>query len=177
MAPLLNRRTLLRAAAAVTLSTSPLARALASDARSLSFRHTHTGEALSLVYFRDGGYVPASLAQVDRFLRDFRTGEIHPIDPQLLDILASLHAGCDTAGAYEVVSGYRSPRTNAALRRRSSGVAEHSMHLEGRAIDVRLTGVATAALRERALDLNRGGVGYYAASDFVHLDTGRVRHW
>ena len=177
MPTLMNRRSLLRAAAAVTLSTVPLARALASDARSLCFRHTHTGEALSLEYYRDGAYVPASLERVNHFLRDFRTGQIHAIDPQLLDILASLHSVCGSGGTYEVVSGYRSPRTNAALRRRSTGVAEHSMHLEGRAIEVRLTGVATARLREHALDLNRGGVGYYAVSDFVHLDTGRVRHW
>jgi len=174
---LITRRSALRGAAALTLAATPLARALASDARALAFRHTHTGETLSVAYYRDGAYDRDSLARVKHFLRDFRTGAVHDIDPELLDILAHVQGASGVAGTFEVISGYRSPRTNAALRRRSAGVAEHSMHMEGRAIDVRLPGVATARLRECALDLQRGGVGYYPASDFVHLDTGRVRCW
>jgi uncharacterized protein YcbK (DUF882 family) len=114
---------------------------------------------------------------VNRFLRDFRSGEIHPIDPRLLDILYQLQILADRAATYEVISGYRSPQTNAALHRVSAGVAEHSLHMEGRAIDVRMTGFPTRRLRDLAMSLGVGGVGYYARSDFVHLDTGRVRSW
>lgn len=149
----------------------------ATQRRSLSFVHTHTGERLSSVYFQDGQYLDAELARIDHVLRDFRTGDVHPIDPGVLDILADLRALADRDEAFEVICGYRSPETNAALRRRSSGVAEHSLHLEGRAIDVRLPGVPTARLRELALGMSRGGVGFYRTSDFVHLDNGRIRTW
>ncbi|HLE65999.1 MAG TPA: DUF882 domain-containing protein, partial [Burkholderiales bacterium] len=108
--------------------------------------------------------------------RDFRTGETHPIDPRLLDTLNVLCALCG-GGVFEVISGYRSPKTNAMLRGAGGGVAEHSLHVEGRAIDLRLTGFRTARLRDAAIALGRGGVGYYPKSDFVHLDTGRVRNW
>ena len=110
-------------------------------------------------------------------LRDFRTGDVHPIDPQVLDILFDLRTLCGHDAAYEVICGYRSPQTNQMLHERSSGVAEHSLHLEGRALDVRLSGFPTARLHELALGLERGGVGFYPASDFVHVDNGRVRRW
>jgi uncharacterized protein YcbK (DUF882 family) len=145
--------------------------------RSLSFVHTHTGETLETTYFQDGKYLAPSLARVNHLLRDFRTDEVHSIDPALLDILFDLQGKAQHDGPFEVISGYRSPQTNAALRYRSSAVAEHSMHMEGRAIDIRLRGFPTLKLRDLAIALHRGGVGFYAASDFVHVDTGRLRIW
>ncbi len=147
--------------------------------RKLSFYHTHTGERLDVVYWRDGRYLPAELARVDRFLADFRTGDAVEIDPSLLDFIHDVQAMLGSDGTFEVISAYRSPATNEMLRRRdaASGVARKSQHLHGKAIDVRLQGVATAELRDAAVALARGGVGYYAASDFVHMDTDRVRYW
>ena len=149
----------------------------AAEIRGLSFVHTHVNESLSIDYFSNGAYVPAALAQLNHLLRDFRTGEVHPIDPPLLDILCDLRALADGAGPFEIISGYRSPRTNGQLRNRSTGVAEHSLHMEGKAIDVRIRSFDTRKLRDLALSLRRGGVGYYASSDFVHIDTGRIRSW
>lgn len=145
--------------------------------RSLSFLHTHTGESLTVDYCSDGTYDGSCLAQLNHFLRDFRSGELHAIDPQLLDILFELQVRADRNAVFEVISGYRSPLTNAALRQHSHGVAEHSLHMEGRAIDIRISGYSTRKLRDDALSLQRGGVGFYAVSDFVHVDTGRVRAW
>ena len=162
-----------------TLAAWAAAPALAAvrGTRSLSFVHTHTGETLRAAYFRDGCYQADCLARVNYLLRDFRTGDVHPIDPALLDILFDLQIRADRDGPFEVISGYRSPATNALLHRRSEGVAVHSMHLQGKAIDVRLTGFATHDLAAQARTLGRGGVGFYARSDFVHVDTGRVRFW
>lgn len=154
-----------------------MAQALPSDVRSLSLVHTHTGESLAVSYCCGGVYQEAALAQVNHFLRDFRSGDVHPIDPKLLDILYALQLQADHEGRFEVISGYRSPATNAALHERSSGVATHSLHLEGRAIDIRMTGFPTARLHQLAMGLQGGGVGFYPASDFVHVDTGRVRFW
>jgi uncharacterized protein YcbK (DUF882 family) len=151
--------------------------ARAPGRRSLSFVHMHTGERLSSVYFQDGQYQAEELTRINQLLRDFRTGDIRTIDTGVLDILADLRVLADRDEPYEVICGYRSPQTNAALRRHSSGVAEHSLHLQGRAIDVRLPGVATSRLRQLALGMGRGGVGFYPQSDFVHLDNGRVRYW
>ena len=151
--------------------------AAARGPRSVSFVHTHTGETLRAVYYKDGCYQADCLAQVDHLLRDFRTGDVHRIDPGLLDVLFDLQSRVDGDRPFEVISGYRSPLTNSMLHRRSEGVAVHSMHLEGRAIDVRLGGYPTRELARHARALGRGGVGYYASSDFVHVDTGRVRHW
>jgi uncharacterized protein YcbK (DUF882 family) len=151
----------------------------AATARSLSFVHAHTGEALTVPYRQASCYDSACLSAVNQLLRDFRTGDVHPIDPGVLDILCALKDQSGADAPFEVISGYRSPLTNAMLRGRSaaSGVAAHSLHMQGQAIDVRLGGVPTAKLAELARGLQRGGVGFYAASDFVHLDTGRVRHW
>ena len=176
----LDRRSFVRRAGLVALALAPVgaAQAYASDRRSLSFVHTHTGESLSTVYFENGSYQQSSLERVNHLLRDFRTGEIHPIDPQVLDILFDLQARVSRdAAPFEAICGYRSAQTNAALRSRSSGVAEHSLHMQGRAIDVRLSGFPTRKLRELALGLQRGGVDFYPKSDFVHLDNGRVRFW
>lgn len=147
------------------------------EERALRFSHTHTGETLSVVYFRGGRYIPESFERVKHLLRDFRTNEEHAIDPALLDILFQLQLEAHQDGPFEVISGYRSPQTNAALRSRSSAVAEHSLHMQGRAIDIRLRGFPTAKLRDIAIALQRGGVGFYPVSDFVHVDTGRVRKW
>jgi uncharacterized protein YcbK (DUF882 family) len=151
--------------------------AAATKPRTLKFVHTHTGEKLSACYSANGHYQPECLLQVNRFLRDFRTGETHSIDPALLDVLYDLQVAANRDDTFEVISGYRSPRTNAKLRSQSSGVAEHSLHMDGQAIDVRLTGFPTKTLRDLAVSLRRGGVGFYASSDFVHVDTGRVRFW
>ena len=172
-----RRRFLQAAGAALMLLPLGAAWARTPARRSLSFVHTHTGEQLSTVYFEDGQYRNGELARINQLLRDFRTGDVHIIDTGVLDILADLRVLADRDEPYEVICGYRSPQTNAALRRHSSGVAEHSLHLQGRAIDVRLPGVPTSRLRELALAMGRGGVGFYPQSDFVHLDNGRVRYW
>jgi uncharacterized protein YcbK (DUF882 family) len=174
-----RRRLFLRRAAAAALVMLPFSAAWgrSPEQRSLSFVHTHTGERLSSIYFSDGQYQAAELERISHLLRDFRTGEIHPIEPAVLDILADLRTIANHPQPYEVICGYRSPETNAALRRHSSGVAEHSLHMQGRAIDVRLQGFSTQRLHELALGMQRGGVGFYPSSDFVHLDNGRVRFW
>jgi uncharacterized protein YcbK (DUF882 family) len=148
-----------------------------ANLRSLSFVHTHTGERLTAAYWKDGEYQPEVLDQVNRLLRDFRTNEVHTIDRALLDLLFDLRTKVGSERAFHVISAYRSPKTNEMLRKSSNGVAEHSMHLLGKAIDVRLESFPTARLAEAARSLRRGGVGYYSASDFVHVDTGRVRYW
>jgi uncharacterized protein YcbK (DUF882 family) len=161
-------------AAACALAVAPLlalarpARA-ASSARALSFEHRHTGERLSLTY--------AAMHAIAHFLRDFRNGATHAIAPGLLDTLHALARVTGSGRPFEVISGYRSPATNEGLRERGRGVAVNSLHLTGQAIDIRLDGVTLANLRDAALSLRAGGVGYYPASDFVHVDTGRVRHW
>jgi uncharacterized protein YcbK (DUF882 family) len=152
--------------------------ALASaPARSLAFEHTHTGESLSLIYAVGDRYVPEALRAVDWLLRDYRTGDIHPIDPALLDQLQRLASVTGSRAPFQVICGYRSAATNEMLRGRGGGVARHSLHLEGRAIDIRLGDVALADLRDAALSLKDGGVGFYPESNFVHVDTGRVRRW
>ncbi len=148
-----------------------------SASRRLRFRHTHTNEQLDVVYWQQGNYQPTALAQIDNLLRDFRTDETHPIDPALLDLLHQVYVQTGSDGEYHIISAYRSPKTNAMLRDRSKNVAKRSMHMEGKAIDIRLTDVPLSVVRETALSLKQGGVGYYPKSDFVHLDTGRPRFW
>ena len=143
----------------------------------IAFLNLHTDERLDIEYFRHGAYRPEALTAIEVLLRDFRTGERHVIDPHLLDYLVDVAHSLDAEPAFSVISGYRSARTNAGLRERSSGVAQHSLHMEGRAIDVRMVHVDCAKLAAHALNLQRGGVGYYRASDFVHLDTGPFRTW
>jgi len=165
------------AAVGMALSSDALAGAVAASDRRLAFVHTHTGETLDLVYAGATGYQADSLVKVNEFLRDFRTSDVHAIDPTLLDLLHSLARSVKSTDPFHVISGYRSPRTNSALRAHSAGVAKYSLHMEGKAIDIRLPGVALTRVRDRALGLARGGVGYYPGSDFVHVDTGRVRVW
>lgn len=151
---------------------------LISDERELSFYHTHTGKRLDVVYSRDGAYVASALEEINRFLFDFRTGDAAEMDPELLDLIYDVREALGSDATYQVISAYRSPKTNEMLRGQSqNSVAKKSQHLLGKAIDVRLEGVKTATLRDQALAMKRGGVGYYEASDFVHMDTGRPRSW
>ncbi len=147
------------------------------DERTLSFHHLHTGERLTIVYWKRGEYLPQSLAALDRLLRDHRTGTVHPIDPAIFDLLYRLREKTGGKGTYQVICGYRTPGSNRYLAARTSGIGERSRHLEGKAIDVRLGGVPLARLRDAALDLKGGGVGYYPRSNFIHLDTGPLRRW
>ncbi|MGI9204087.1 MAG: YcbK family protein [Woeseiaceae bacterium] len=155
----------------------PLQSATAVDERRLSFLHTHTSERISVSYRRGEEYLPAGLSELDTFLSDFRNGKSISIDPQLLDLLYDIRAELGGKGTYEVISAYRSPETNEMLRNRSGGVAKNSLHMHGQAIDIRLTDVALERLRDTAIAMQRGGVGYYASSNFIHVDTGRVRRW
>jgi len=143
----------------------------------VALKNLHTPESLDLEFFRGDAYVPDALAAIQVLLRDYRNGEQHAIDPPLLDYLYDVAMRVGVDPVFSVISGYRSPQTNELLRERSSGVARRSLHLEGRAIDVRLAGVDCADLARSALELGRGGVGYYGKSDFVHLDTGAFRTW
>jgi uncharacterized protein YcbK (DUF882 family) len=146
----------------------------------LRFYHTHTGERLDIVYRRGDTYLPRALDELDHYLRDHRTGEVRHFDPRLFDVLYDLTASLnDSDGEIDVICGYRTPWSNEFLRTRNAhtGVAPHSLHMQAEAIDIRLPGIPTAAVRDAALRLQRGGVGFYRASDFVHVDVGRVRHW
>jgi len=140
--------------------------------------HTHTGEKLDVVYRNGDSYVPDGLTALDHFLRDYRNGEVHHYDPRLFDLLYELLDSAGRPGAWiNIVCGYRNPQTNSYLRSHGHGVARHSLHMQAMAIDIRLPGTSTAKLRDLALSLHEGGVGYYPASDFIHVDVGRVRHW
>ena len=181
--PVLGRRHFLRSTslgvAAATLAPMWTTELVAADFgfREISFHHLHTAESLAIEYMQNGEYVPDALKAVDHVLRDHYNDMVHPIDPKLLDILYAVAAETATRSPFRVISGYRSPETNEKLRRRGGGVARNSMHLKGKAVDVRLDDVATTDIRDVGLALRRGGVGYYRKSDFVHLDTGRVRRW
>jgi len=146
-------------------------------ARALSFYNLHTGERINTVYFEDGQYVPGALSEVNYFFRDFRANEIKPIDPRLLDLLHAIHQSLATSEPFNLISGYRSAATNAMLAAHSEGVARHSMHIEGKAADINVPNRPLSILQRVALALQFGGVGYYPQSDFVHVDTGRVRQW
>jgi uncharacterized protein YcbK (DUF882 family) len=146
----------------------------------LHFFHTHTGERLDIVYRHGDTYSPTALDQLDHFLRDHRTGDVRHFDPRLFELLHDLTESLHVPGGeIDVVCGYRTPWSNEFLRTRSThtGVARHSLHMQAEAIDIRLPGISTAKLRDAALQLHRGGVGYYATSNFVHVDVGRVRRW
>ena len=183
----LNRRRFLGIGAAAAAAAVVPTRALAAGAtrsalpeRVLSFFNTHTGERLRTSYCCGGVYQPDALKQINHILRDFRANEIKPIDPTLLDLLHELGGTLETDQPFHIISGYRSPHTNAQLRERggaTTGVATRSLHMEGKAIDIRLPGVKLDTLRSAARSLKLGGVGYYPTSNFVHVDTGRVRHW
>jgi uncharacterized protein YcbK (DUF882 family) len=146
----------------------------------LRFFNTHTNERLDIVYRQGDDYLPDALDRLDRYLRDSRTGDVRHFDPHLFDLLHDLTGSLnDTGGEIDVICGYRTPKTNEFLRTRGphTGVAVHSLHMQAEAIDIRLQGIPTASVRDAAMRLQRGGVGYYRASDFVHVDIGRVRRW
>ena len=178
--PVHSRRRLLKVLAAATAMAAVSPKRLFAgprEPRDVAFVHTHTHERLSVTYFAGGSYDADGLSALNWFLRDHRTGDQHAIDPLLFDVLHDVRLATGTASPFQVISGYRSAHTNGMLRERSSSVASGSLHLQGRAIDVRLADVSSAALRDAAIRLRRGGVGYYASSDFVHIDTGRFRTW
>jgi uncharacterized protein YcbK (DUF882 family) len=146
--------------------------------RSLSLLNTHTGERLKeVVYWEKGNYIHDALENLNHVLRDHRTNQVHPIDPMTLDLMAAISRKVDAKQPFEIISGYRSPQTNRSLRNNSNGVAKNSYHMQGKAVDLRLPGVPLKTVRKAALDLSMGGVGYYAKSGFVHIDSGRVRSW
>lgn len=161
-----------------TLSPRMALAALSPEARELSFEHTHTGEHLSLVYAMGEQVLPQAHATLNHFLRDHYSGTVGEIDPKLFGLLFALRREVGSDAPFQVISGYRCPATNDRLRRtRGGGVARHSLHMDGMAIDIRLPGVALADLRDAAASLQGGGVGFYQAENFIHIDTGRVRRW
>ena len=167
--------------AAALAIASPLKGALAampqSGERTLGLVSTHTNEKIMATYWRNGAYDKGALKDINHVLRDHRSGEVAAIDPNLLDLLVELHRRAGSRKPFHVISGYRSPKTNAMLASASGGVAKRSLHMDAKAIDIRLHDVALSDLRQAALGMKAGGVGYYKKSDFVHVDTGRVRQW
>lgn len=164
------------AGTALPLATSALA--TSPDARSLALAHTHTRERIALVYALGDAFITPALDSLNHFLRDHYSGAIGQMDPELFHLLHAVRRELGANQPFEVISGYRSPATNATLRStRAGGVAKHSLHMDGKAIDVRLPGVPLADLRDAARSMRAGGVGFYAREQFVHIDTGRVRHW
>lgn len=178
-----SRRTFLKwgllTAGAILFPSPTLAssRDPAPPERSLSFYHVHTGESLDTVYWCKGMYVSAALADINYILRDFHTEEIKSIDTRLLDLLSATHRRLDTREAFHIFSGYRSPATNALLRKQRRGVSKNSLHIHGKAADIYLPGIGISLLRRVAMSIRVGGVGYYPRNNFVHLDVGPVRYW
>ena len=179
----MTRRTFLRMSciAAVPFLSSSLtfsnALALLEGKRSLFFFNTHTGETLAATYWESGEYLSQPLADINYILRDHRTDQVIPIDLDLLDLLNAIRMKIRTQQPFHIISGYRSPKTNSLLCKLNRGVVENSLHMRGKAADIRLPGCDLSSLREAAVDLKRGGVGFYPRSDFIHVDVGRVRYW
>ena len=187
----LHRRAFLRASSVVALSAASsfafpaLAKVAAPavigtkeiDCRTLVMNNIHNGEKLKSDYWVEGSYIPEELAHINKFLRDYRNNKVLPIDPKLLDLLHQIDAAVDAGSGFEIICGYRSPETNEYLRKRSSGVAEKSLHLKGQAIDLCVPGRSLKKVHEAPLNLGLGGVACYRTSDFIHVDTGRVRRW
>jgi uncharacterized protein YcbK (DUF882 family) len=182
----LSRRSFMAAAAAFATMTLLPDFALASEGlsggalpstRSLAFRSLHTGEEVEATYLRDGQLQAAGVRLLNHVLRDWRSGEVWDMDPQLFDLLYALRRRMDSTAPFELISGYRSPQTNAQLAASSNGVAKRSLHMQGRATDIRLPERDLKALHKAALALQGGGVGLYTKSGFIHVDTGRVRQW
>ncbi len=180
---LLSRRGFLRTGAVLLTAASLPEKSFASifetspPERRLGFYNTHTGEQLSTSYWADSAYQPEGLMEIYHLLRDHRSGDVRPIDAGLLDLLYSLSASLGTNEHFHVISGYRSAATNDMLSKNGSGVAKRSLHMDGRAIDIFVPGRSLADVRRTAIALKGGGVGYYPASNFVHVDVGRVRAW
>lgn len=151
--------------------------AISNQKHKLRFYNTHTDEGLEVCYWANGAYREDELTLINHFFRDFRTGDVKEIDSRLLDLLYVISQKAGPNACLHLISGYRSPETNRKLRQNSNGVARKSLHMIGHAADIRIPGFKTASLRKIAMDIGRGGVGYYPESDFVHVDIGRVRHW
>jgi len=165
-------------AAVATLFADPLAAAMhAMPERSLMLYNTHTGEQLRTTYWAGGRYLPDSLASANHLLRDHRSGDVHRMDPRVFDLMAAVQRKLGAKGPIHIISGYRSPATNAWLASMSDGVACHSLHMQGKAVDIRLPGHSVRNIGRAAVSLKAGGVGIYPASGFVHIDTGNVRRW
>ena len=169
----------LGAAAVAALPNFALAQAAPSrEIRRIALVNLHTGEAFSDVYWERGQYVPDAVSAADKVLRDFRTGEVSPIDRRLFDLLDDLAAKVESRKPFQIISGYRSPKTNQMLQKTGGGgVATRSLHMDGKAMDLRLDGVGLNNVHKAALSLKKGGVGLYPVSNFVHVDVGRVRQW
>ncbi len=150
---------------------------IAQPERKLSLLNLHTGEHLKTTYWAEGQYQTSELEAINHILRDHRTGDVYRMDNDLLNLLNVIHQKMDSKQAFQVISGYRSPKTNAALNKKSSGVAKKSLHMQGKAIDIRLPGHQLSDLRKAAINCQTGGVGYYPKSDFIHIDTGHIRRW
>lgn len=145
--------------------------------RNLAFDNLHTGEKLALTYFENGHYVSEAIREINNLLRDHRTGDTTAMDPALFDLLHDMQYHLGANKPFQIISGYRSPATNTMLHKTTSGVATKSQHTLGKAVDIRMEGVDSARIRKVAIAMKRGGVGYYPESNFVHVDTGRVRSW
>jgi len=150
---------------------------LSAPKRNLFLFNTHTGEKLDVCYYARGRYQPEALEEINNIFRDYRTGEIRPIRKELLNLLHSISKKLDQPARFHIISGYRSPKTNAELRKKSKYVAKNSLHIQGEAVDIRIPDYDTRCLRKVCMKLKAGGVGYYRKSDFVHVDVGPVRHW
>jgi uncharacterized protein YcbK (DUF882 family) len=181
-----SRRAILKGLSGLALTTAAttflpqapaLAHSLDGSPRNLAFVNAHTGDEIDIVYWAEGRYQPSALKQLDFVMRDWRSGEVAPIDSKLFDLLHALRKDMDSDAPFSIISGYRSPATNARLREKSNGVARRSLHMKGMAIDVSLPGRRLSSLRRMAMDQRAGGVGYYPKSGFLHIDTGRVRNW
>lgn len=176
----ISRRQILKfglcAAVAIAVPAPVFARA-DFPVKKLAFYNIHTGEKLRVVFRENGEYIPEALTEINHLLRDFRTSDIHKIDPKLLDQLHTLQQLVESEDPFHVISGYRSPETNNSLAAKSKGVAKHSFHMQGRAIDICLPGKDLSTLRKAAMSIKNGGVGFYPARGFIHVDTGPVRHW
>jgi uncharacterized protein YcbK (DUF882 family) len=160
-----------------TVATPALAEFVTRRTRSLALESLHTGDTFSGEYWANGEYIPEALAQINHVLRDRRNNDVHEIDPKLLDSLSFMRNWMGRTDPYLVISGYRSPESNAKMAKASKGVATKSLHMVGKAIDIRMQGCQLKSLHNAALSMRCGGVGYYPKSDFVHMDTGRVRTW
>jgi uncharacterized protein YcbK (DUF882 family) len=152
-------------------------RPVSAAPRRVVIHNLHTDERVDAIYFDEGRYVPDALAAVNHVMRDFRTGDVHFMEPELLDLMNALSHKVESVQPFQIISGYRSPKTNAMLHERSAGVAVNSFHMRGMATDIRLPDVSLSNLHRAALEMQRGGVGYYPESDFIHVDVGPVRYW
>jgi uncharacterized protein YcbK (DUF882 family) len=168
---------LVGASALTFMPRAVMAKTTATDSRTLGFFNTHTNEILKATYWQNGSYDRGAVADINYILRDHRSGDVYSMDLKLFDLLTALHRRADSKKPFEIISGYRSPKSNAMLASASGGVAKKSMHMQGKAIDIRLRDVKLAELRLDAMAMKAGGVGFYPKSDFVHVDTGRVRAW